>query len=147
MLQGAEYTAAMIGLGIVIWIILFLVGVIVTKWRARKKGWNAEWKPALLLNLFWLIVGILCNFIPLVGFILAIIINLFVGAYVASKLYDKEYGQSLVFVIIVWIFLIIIYIILFIIIIVIVLAVVIGSGAAGAAGTTTSSDGGCSLAE
>jgi cbb3-type cytochrome oxidase subunit 3 len=132
-LQGAEYIAAMLLISIVIWIIIFLVGVVVTKWRARKKGWNAEWKPAILLNLFWLVVGIVCNFIPLVGFILAIIINLFVGAYVAAKLYDKEYGKSLVFVIIVWIFLIIIWIILTIILVVIILAVVLGTGAAGGA--------------
>lgn len=129
-LQDADYYGAMILLSIVIWIIIFLVGVFVTRWRARKKGWNEELKPALLLNLFWLIIGIVCNFIPLVGFIIALIINLFIGAYVASKLYEKEYGESLVFIIIVWIFLIIIWVILFLIIIVIVLAIVLGGAAA-----------------
>jgi hypothetical protein len=128
-LQNADYAAAMLLIGIVIWIIIFLVGVVVTRWRARKKGWNAELKPALLLNLFWLIIGILCNFIPLVGFIIALIIDLFIGAIVAGKLYDKKYGESLVFIIIVWIFLIIIWIILTIILVVIILAVVLGTGA------------------
>lgn len=132
-LQGAEYYGYMLLFGIIIWIIIFFVGVFVTKWRAGKKGWNDELKPAILLNLFWLIVGILCSFIPLVGFIIALIIDLFVGAIVAAKLYDKEYGESLVFIIIVWIFLIIIYIILFVILVVIVLAVVIGAGAAAGA--------------
>jgi hypothetical protein len=130
-LQDAEYAAAMLILSIVLWIIIFLVGVVVTKWRARKKGWKAEWKPALILNIFWLIIGIVCNFIPLVGFVIAIIINLFVGAYVAAKLYDKEYGKSLVFVIIVWIFLIIIWFVLFLILAAIVIAVVLGTAAAG----------------
>ena len=143
-LQGADYYAWMILLGIIIWIIIFFVGVIVTKWRAGKKGWDDSWKPAIILNLFWLIVGIICGFIPLVGFIIALIIDLFVGAFVASKLYKKEYGESLVFVIIVWIFLIIIWIILTVILIVIVLAVVIGSGAAG--GASGASGGGTSYA-
>ena len=142
-LQDAEYTGLMIGLSILIWIILFIVGILVTKWRARKKGWNEEWKPAIILNLFWLVVGIVCVFIPY-GFIVSLIICLFVGAIVASKLYEKEYGESLVFIIIVWIFLIIIYIILIVILLVIVVAVIIGAGAAGGAGG--SSNGGSTTA-
>ena len=126
-LQDADYTGLMIIFGIIIWIIIFFVGVVVTRWRARKKGWNEELKPALLLNLFWLIVGIICGFIPLVGFVISLVINLFVGAWVASKLYEKEYGESLVFIIIVWIFLIIIWVILFVIIIVIIVAIILGA--------------------
>jgi len=136
-LQDADYMGLMILFSIIIWIVLFIIGILVTKWRARKKGWNEEWKPAVILNLFWLVVGIVCGFIPYVGFIVALIINLFVGAIVASKLYDKKYGESLIFIIIVWIFLIIIYIILFIILIVVIVAIIIGTGGAGAGGAGT----------
>ncbi|MBD3338962.1 MAG: hypothetical protein GF353_07630 [Candidatus Lokiarchaeota archaeon] len=104
-----------------------------TKWWAGKKGWSTDLKPALILNLFWLVINILLG-----GFffgIIALIINIIVGGFLASKLYNKEFGESIVFVIVVLIILFIIWIIIFIIISAIVIVAILGSaGAAGAAG-------------
>jgi hypothetical protein len=80
-------------------IILFVVGVIITKLWAGKKEWDDSWKTSILINLFWLIVMLAVGWL-LYG-VVALVINIVVGAYVASKLYEQDMKPSLIFVIII----------------------------------------------
>jgi hypothetical protein len=105
-------------------IILFIIGVIVTRWWAGRKEWSKELKSALLLNLFWLVINIALGW--LWWGIIALIINIIVGGWLASKLYEKELKESIIFVIVVIIILFIIWIILVLILTVVIVVTVLG---------------------
>lgn len=105
-------------------IIIFIIGVIVTKWWAGRKDWSTEWKPALILNLFWLVINIALGW--LLWGIIALIINIIVGGWIATKLYEKELKESIIFVIVIIIILFIIWIILVLILTVVIVVTVLG---------------------
>lgn len=112
---------------IIVAIIVFFVGVFITKWWAGKKGWDTDLKPAILLNLFWLVINIALGW--LFYGIIALIINIVVGGFIASKLYKKEMGESIIFCLVVLIIIFIIWIVITLILTVIIVAAIIGTGA------------------
>ena len=99
-------------------IILFVIGVVITKKLAEKKEWDDSWNTLILLNLFWLIVTLAIGWI-FYGLI-ALVINIVVGAFFASKLYEKEIKASLIFVVIIMVIIYIISWLLWIIILTII---------------------------
>jgi len=119
---------------IIVAVIAFLLGIIITRWLASKKDWSDSWGKAFIVNLVWLIVlivvGVGLSFValdPLISYVLALIINLIVGAIIVAKIYDKGFVSSLIFVIIVLIILFIIMIIVFIVVAIIVASIILGS--------------------
>ena len=117
---------------LVVAFIIFVLGIIITKWWAIKENWNGSYKPSIRLNLFWLISNLVL-FIPLIPvtyglFIAALItflINIIIGAFVSSKFYEKTYKESLIFVLFLIIVLFIMWIILYLITTVIVAIILI----------------------
>ena len=118
---------------LVVALIIFVLGIIITRWWAIKENWNDTYKPSIRLNLFWLISNLVLfiALIPVVYglFIAALIsflVNIFVGALVTSKFYEKKYKESLIFVVFIVINLIIIWFIVYLITTVIVAVITIG---------------------
>ncbi|TFG23646.1 MAG: hypothetical protein EU529_06810 [Promethearchaeota archaeon] len=111
--------------GIIVSIIVFIIGVLITRWWAGKKGWSEELKTALILNIFWLVINIVLGW--LLWGIIALIINIVVGGWLAAKLYEKELKDGIIFVIVVLIILFVIFIILVIILSIIIVAAVVGA--------------------
>ena len=107
-------------------IIIFIIGVIVTRWWAGRKDWSKEWKPALILNLFWLVINIALGW--LWWGIIALIVNIILGGWIATKLYEKELKESIIFVIVIIIILFVIFIILVLILTVAIVITVLGIG-------------------
>ena len=111
----ASYLTFVVVSTIVITLVVFAIGVIITRWMAKKKEWDEAWKPALILNIFWAVVQFIlygiAAFIPYgvyYGIVFSLLINILVGAFVATRLYEKEYREALIFVLIVQIILFII---------------------------------------
>ncbi|TFG23678.1 MAG: hypothetical protein EU532_13225 [Promethearchaeota archaeon] len=78
---------------IIVAVIAFLLGIIITRWLASKKDWSDSWGKAIIVNLVWLIVlivvGVGLSFValdPLISYVLALIINLIVGAIIVAKI-------------------------------------------------------------
>jgi len=111
-------------IAIIAGIILFIIGVIVTRWWAGRKEWSKDWRNALLLNLFWLVINIALGWFW--WGIIALIINIIVGGWIASKLYEKELKESLIFVLVVIIILFVIWIILVLILTIVIVVTVLG---------------------
>ncbi len=118
MYQNASETAFLtfvIVSTLVITLIVFIVGVLITRWMAQRKEWDESWNPTVILNIFWagvqFILYSIAAFIPYgvyYGIIFSLLINIFVGAFIATKLYEKEYKEALLFVLIVQIIMFII---------------------------------------
>ena len=113
--SNPNYLAFVIISTVIITLVMFLIGILITRWRAKKKEWNYNWKPAILLNLFWAIIQLIFYgifaFVPFgvyYGIVITLLINIFIGAYVATKLYEQDYKDALVFVLIIQIILFII---------------------------------------
>lgn len=100
--------------GIIIIVINFLIGVVVTRWWASKKEWDDPLKTALIINGIWFIIGLIFNIAlsfvltAYITSIIVIIIDILLGAVVVSKFYKKKFGKSLIFVIVIQIILFII---------------------------------------
>ena len=96
-------------------IVMFMIGILITRWWAIIKNWNNSFKKAGILNLLWLIVNVVIysifNFI-LYGIFLALVISLlihlFFGSLLVVYLYDKGYKESLVFIAAILLYLLII---------------------------------------
>lgn len=91
---------------------MFFIGIPITKWYAGKKDWDDSSKQAVIVNLFWVIVDIVLIVVfaftigtSLLSDLLVIAIDLILGAVIVSKMYDKEFGESFVFVLVVQIIL------------------------------------------
>ncbi len=107
-------------LDFVLWILIFLLGVLATRRYAEKKSWDDTLKTALEVNLVWFLIGIsigiLTTFImpeaDWLSSILGGILNIIIGVIIVKKFYDKEFNESLKFVIIIQLILLLIAIIL-----------------------------------
>jgi polar amino acid transport system permease protein len=93
-------------------IIIFIIGIIFIRWYAKKKAepyekiWDTSFKAAVIVNLILLIINISANIllnsflatdifsIIIRNFYIYMIINLFVGVIVISKVYRKKLGES-----------------------------------------------------
>ena len=114
-------------------VIMFFIGILITKWRAAMKNLDNTYRPALILNLFWLGVNItiytIFSFFPYgiyLAFLISIGINIFLGSYLASSLYKKEYKDSLAFVSVILFFLFFIGLIVGLIVMVITSLIAVG---------------------
>ncbi|MFX1481449.1 MAG: hypothetical protein ACFFCI_25500 [Promethearchaeota archaeon] len=96
-------------------IIVFTIGILITRWRAIFKNWNDSFKKAGILNLLWLIVNVffysIFNFIQngiFLALVISLLINLFIGSLLALYLYNKDYKESVVFILVILLYLFII---------------------------------------
>ncbi|TFG07099.1 MAG: hypothetical protein EU539_05940 [Promethearchaeota archaeon] len=94
--------------------IVFIPGLLITLLWAKKKDWEGGIKPALILNVVWLIVNVIIGWFSFL--VIALVINIIIGGFLASKLYDKELGESFSFCLVVFIIIFVIWIILVLII-------------------------------
>jgi hypothetical protein len=113
--------------------IIFLIGILITKWRVASKNLDDDYRPAIILNLFWLAVNItvytIFNLIPYgiyFAFLISLGINVFVGSYLSSRVYKTTYKESLVFVSVILLFLIIIGLIVGFIMLVVISLITVG---------------------
>ena len=104
-------------------LIAFIIGILITKWLAGRRDWSDSWGKAVIVNIVWVIVLIAVSiglfFLaldPLISYVLAFLINLIIGGFIVSKIYDQSFLSSVGFVIIVLILLFIIMIIVTIIV-------------------------------
>lgn len=86
-------------------IILFIVGIYITRWLSSKKGFDTSLRKTFIINLIWFIINLPFGifFVNLFGNILLndlliVVIDIFVGSVIVTKLYNKEFKQSLNFV-------------------------------------------------
>ncbi len=93
---------------IVLAIAMFIIGIFVTRWYARKKKWSDSLLTAFIVNLIWLLTNIpismLVDFLFGANFLFGIVelvIAIIIGAIVVKIVYKKEFGESFVFVIVV----------------------------------------------
>jgi hypothetical protein len=94
-------------LDFLLWGVIFIFGFIITRRLADKKGFEDIKKPAIILNLVWFVIGlsigIVTTFvIPEADWLSSLIggiVNIIVGIFIVKKIYKKESGESLVFVI------------------------------------------------
>ena len=96
--------------GIIMPISIFFLGIIVTRWYAKKKEWDESLKPALIVNLIWFMFNLfLYLFITqsLLAPIIQIIINPGLGMFSVVYMYKREYKQSIIFATVIQIILII----------------------------------------
>ena len=96
-------------------IVMFMIGILITRWWAIIKNWNNSFKKAGILNLLWLIINVVIysifNFIPygiFLALVISLLIHLFIGSLLALNLYNKGYKESLVFIVAILLYLIII---------------------------------------
>ena len=104
---------------IVLAIAMFIIGIFVTRWYARKKEWSDSLLTAFIVNLIWLITNFISSFLVELVFganflfgIVELVIAIIIGAIVVKIIYKKEFGESFVFVIVVQIVLFLIAIVI-----------------------------------
>ena len=100
--------------------ILFFVGLFYLKWHLRLNKWERPFYTALIINITWLVIGLVVRFIitsliggllitivnPIIGLdilvdisdLLIIFINIFVGLIILMITYKKKWVRSLVIV-------------------------------------------------
>ncbi len=100
-------------------IVMFIIGIFVTRWYARKKEWSDSLLTAFIVNLIWLLtnipVSMLVDFLFGANFLFGIVelvIAIIIGAIVVKIIYKKEFGESFVFVIVIQILLFLIAILI-----------------------------------
>jgi hypothetical protein len=93
---------------IVLAVIMFLIGMKVMQWYAKKKTWDPSLKTAFLVNLVLLLIGIpigiLFSFLfePNIAVdLLRFGIDIIIGTFLVMILYKKKFEESLVFMIVV----------------------------------------------
>jgi len=84
---------------IIIYITFFIIGTGVTIWWGKKKKWNKPSFYALIVNIIWISVIIILNFIFsfLYGALISYIIDSILGAFIISTLYKQDFLESLKF--------------------------------------------------
>jgi len=104
---------------IVLAIAMFIIGIFVTRWKARKKDWSDSLLTAFVINLIWLLTDIPVSWIVEFLFganflfgIVELVIAIIIGAIVVKIIYKKEFGESFVFVIVIQILLFLIAIVI-----------------------------------
>jgi len=96
-------------------IILYVIGTFITKWYAKKKRWSPSLIKAFIAHLPWLLISlefsILILFFPvnvnlsfLIPYIKITIISL-VGMIVVSRIYERDLGVAVVFIVLIQIIL------------------------------------------
>ena len=89
-------------------LVIFLSGIFFTRWYARKKRWDDSTKTAFSVNLLWFILNVPLEFFflyflgtNLIFQFLRIVLEMFIISFVFAIYYQKEYSQSLLFLVIV----------------------------------------------
>ncbi len=97
---------------LVLAIVMFIIGIFVTRWKARKNEWSDSLLTAFVVNLIWLLtnipVSMLVEFLFGANFLFGIVelvIAIIIGAIVVKIIYKKDFGESFVFVIVIQILL------------------------------------------
>lgn len=118
---------------LIVALIIFLFGVVITRWWAIKEGWNESYNSSISLNSFWLIINLSISIILMsvpygifIATICEFIINLFIGALITSKIYKKNYKKSFIFIFFLLIALLIFYFIVYLIVIIILAIILLG---------------------
>jgi hypothetical protein len=132
--QLAEALTIAIIVVIILAVLMFLIGIKVMQWIAKKKEWDPTFKPALLVNLFLLLIdiplGILFTFLlgdNIAVDLLRLVIDIIIGTLLVMKFYKKQFGESLVFMIVVQVILFVIALVIGFILVIILMAVIIGT--------------------
>lgn len=114
-----EFVLALIIVSLVT-LLVFFIGVFVTKWYAKKKGWEESLKTALVVNAIWtvlfFVIGLISNVVfgefGMTASIIILVVNSLVGAVIISKFYNKEFKESFMFTLVVQIILFLIALLL-----------------------------------
>ena len=100
-------------------IVMFIIGIFVTRWYARKKEWSDSLLTAFIVNLIWLLTNIPISMLVELLFganflfgIVELVLAIIIGAIVVKIIYKKDFGESFVFVIVVQIVLFLIAILI-----------------------------------
>lgn len=93
---------------IVFLIIIFLIGIYITRWLSSKRGFDTSFRKAVVINLLWLIINLPLNLLfvylftdNLLNDILILVIDVVIGSVIIMKLYRKAFKPSLNFAFIV----------------------------------------------
>jgi len=85
-------------------IIIFIVGISITRWLSRKKGFDSSLRKAIIMNLLFFIINIPFSlfFVFLFGDnllndILIIVIDIAIGSVIIMMLYSKGFKRSIKF--------------------------------------------------
>ncbi len=85
-------------------IIIFIIGIYITRWLSSKKGFDASLRKAVIMNLLWFIINLPLKLFfvyvfgdNLLNNVLILVIDITIGSVIVMKLYSKEFKQSLIF--------------------------------------------------
>ena len=108
-------------------IIMFILGILLTSWRAKKFDYDTSIKPNLILNAFWALIIILLFFILswnptfYANLVFKFLVDLFIGALIVSLVYHESYSEALRFLIVLVIILLVLYIVIAVILVIIII--------------------------
>ena len=92
----------------IISIFIFIAGIYLTRWYARKKDWDGSTRTAFMVSLLWLIIIIPFELVilyflgnNLIFDPLRIVIEILIGRIVVATYYNKKFAESLIFTIII----------------------------------------------
>jgi len=118
---------------LVVELVIFVIGIIITRWWAIKEGWNDTYNPSIRLNLFWLACNLVFFIILIqviyglfIAILISYLINIIIGGLITAKLYEKKFKESLIFVLFIVLILFIIWFIVFLITTIIIAVILIG---------------------
>ena len=110
-----DFVLGLIGV-IIVALIVFLIGVFITQWYAKKKDWEESLRTTVIVNIIWTIlffaIGLVSNIVigdfGFVAFLLILVVNTLIGSLIFSKIYQREFGDSFLFTLVVQVILFII---------------------------------------
>jgi polar amino acid transport system permease protein len=106
----SEFTSLVIGIivAITVSIIIFVIGMYVMRWYAKKKGWDDSIKIAFIVNIVLLMLNIPINLLfyfrfgdNLITDVISLVINIIIGGLAVMIFYKKKFRDSFLFVVVI----------------------------------------------
>ena len=90
---------------IIIFLILFLIGIFFMEWYANNKEWDIPLKYIIRINLIWLVIEIILKWFLLILFginilfdLVIIVMNILIGSIIIVRVLDRKFEESLFFI-------------------------------------------------